>query len=88
MTVSSGRKSQRYKVSIPAMIYDVKGNLLMACKVRDLSATGAKLELERDEPLPLKFSLALTQDASVRRSCEPVWQLAVVAGIRFNRNRP
>jgi hypothetical protein len=39
--------------------------------------------LREDVPLPKSFSLALTRDAAVRRSCETVWQLAIVAGVRF-----
>ena len=80
----SGRKSPRHNVSTPAMIYDADGNSVMACTVRDISATGARLELSQDAPLPKPFLLALTRDANVRRVCEPVWQLAVVAGVRFS----
>jgi hypothetical protein len=43
----------------------------------------AKLELREDVPLPKSFSLALTREATVRRSCETMWQLSVVAGVRF-----
>lgn len=55
----------------------------MPCTVCDISATGAKLKLSRDEPLPTQFLLALSRDAYVRRMCEPVWQLSIVAGVRF-----
>ena len=77
------RKSPRQKVSTPAMIYDVDGNCVMPCTVRDISATGAGLKLSQDMPLPQSFFLALTRDGNVRRLCEPVWQLSVVAGVRF-----
>jgi hypothetical protein len=52
--------------------------------VRDVSANGARLELSQDIPLPKPFLLALTRDANVRRLCEPVWQLSIVAGVRFS----
>jgi hypothetical protein len=78
------RKSQRHILSTPGMIYDIKGNLLMPCVVRDISATGARLELALDEPLPRSFLLSLTRDGIVRRMCGVAWQLATVAGIRFS----
>ena len=78
------RKSQRHILTASGMVYDVKGNLLMSCVVRDMSATGAKLELARDEPLPKSFLLSLTRDGMVRRACGVAWQLATVAGVRFS----
>jgi hypothetical protein len=66
------------------MIYDVNGNSVMACTVRDISKTGAGLKLDQDVPLPQSFLLALTRDGNVRRVCELVWQLSVVAGVRFS----
>jgi hypothetical protein len=77
------RKSQRHILTTSGMIYDAKGNLLMPCIVRDVSATGAKLELSLDQPLPKTFLLSLTRDGLVRRMCGVAWQLATVAGIRF-----
>ena len=65
------------------MIYDAGGNPVMTCTVRDISATGAGLKLDADLPLPDPFFLSLTRDGNVRRRCKPVWQLAVVAGVRF-----
>lgn len=66
------------------MIYDVDGNSVVACNVRDISKTGAGLKLDQDVPLPQSFLLALTRDGNVRRLCELVWQLSVVAGVRFS----
>ena len=81
--VYSGRKSPRHIVSTAGMIYDADGRSIMTCVVRDISATGARLALSKDEPLPAVFSLALTRDTNVHRLCETVWQLATVAGVRF-----
>lgn len=80
----SGRKSPRHNVATPAMIYDADGNALIACTLRDISATGAGLKLSQDVPLPKSFLLALTRDGNVRRLCETVWQLSTVAGVRFS----
>jgi hypothetical protein len=84
--MQSGRKSPRFKIDSPAMIYDAKGNPIVGCTVRDVSATGAGLKLDKDLPLPKTFFLSLTRDASVRRRCEPVWQMSIVAGVRFVEN--
>ena len=84
VSMFSGRKSSRHNVSALAMIYDAEGKSVMACTVRDISATGARLELSQDVPVPERFALSLTRDANVRRLCEPVWQLSVVVGVRFS----
>jgi hypothetical protein len=64
--LSSGRRSARQRVSMAGTIYDASGNALMACTLRDISATGARLELSQDVPLPDSFFLALTPDGHVR----------------------
>src|SRR5256885_11889462 len=77
----SGRRAERRLVSQPAAIFDHAGNRIVECTVRDVSATGAQLELREDLALPKSFLLALTQTGGVRRSCETVWQLSIVAGV-------
>ena len=64
------------------MVYDTDGRSVTECFVRDISATGARLELRQD-PLPKSFVLALSQDGYVRRPCQTVWQLSIVAGVCF-----
>ena len=86
MLKNSGRKSERYSLAAPAMIYQTDGNPLMTCIVVDISATGAKLKLSRDEQLPTRFLLSLTRDTNVMRACEPAWQLSIIAGVRFCGN--
>jgi len=79
----SGRKSPRRNVFQTGKVYTPDGMPLVECILRDISATGAKLELREDMSLPKSFMLALTRDGSVRRPCETVWQLSIVAGVRF-----
>ena len=81
--MDSGRKSRRRDVSTQGMIYDAIGKAIMPCSLRNVSVTGAKLELNQEILLPRSFLLALTPDGNVRRLCEPVWQRATVAGVRF-----
>jgi len=83
LAMYSGRKSPRFKLDTPGMIYDPQGNPVLKCTVRDISATGAGLKLSEDVPLPKSFFLAFTRDGMVRRCCEPAWQLSIVAGVRF-----
>jgi hypothetical protein len=79
----SGRKSPRRNIFQIGKVYDTDGNPVVECFVRDVSATGARLELREDVSLPESFVLALTKDGNVRRACQKVWQLSVVAGARF-----
>ena len=81
--MESGRKSRRRDITTHGMIYDAAGKAIMPCSLRNVSETGAKLQLTQDVPLPRSFLLALTPDGSVRRLCQPVWQRATDAGIRF-----
>ncbi|MEA2934471.1 MAG: hypothetical protein QOD74_1117 [Variibacter sp.] len=81
--MDSGRKSRRRDISTHGMIYDASGKAIMPCSLRNVSETGAKLELNQDVPLPGSFLLALTRGGNVRRLCQPVWQHATVAGVRF-----
>jgi hypothetical protein len=77
------RRAPREVLAAPATIYDKDGNFLLPCTIRDLSKTGARLELFKDTPLPQYFLVSLLPDGSGRRLCSKVWQLAMIAGVRF-----
>jgi hypothetical protein len=78
------RKEPREEaLAAPATIYDKDGNFLAPCTIRDLSRSGARLELFKDAALPQYFLLSLLPDGSGRRLCSKVWQLALIAGVRF-----
>ena len=77
------RKDARQALAAPATIYDKDGNFLLPCTVRDLSKTGARLELFREAALPQYFLLSLLPDGGGRRLCSKVWQIALIAGVRF-----
>ena len=78
------RKDQREDaLAAPATIYDKDGNFLLPCTVRDISRSGARLELFKEAALPQYFLLSLLPDGSGRRLCSKVWQLALIAGVRF-----
>jgi hypothetical protein len=77
------RKEAREALAAPATIYDKDGNFLLPCTVRDLSKTGARLELFKEATLPQFFLLSLLPDGGGRRLCSKVWQIALIAGVRF-----
>jgi hypothetical protein len=78
------RKAQREDaLAAPATIYDKDGSFLLPCTIRDISRSGARLELFKDAALPQYFLLSLLPDGSGRRLCSKVWQLALIAGVRF-----
>lgn len=77
------RQAPREVLAAPATIYDKDGDFLLPCTIRDLSKTGARLELFKDTPLPQYFLVSLLPDGSGRRLCSKVWQLALIAGVRF-----
>lgn len=77
------RRDVREAQSTPATIFDKAGSFLLPCTVRDLSRSGARLELFKEAALPQYFLVSLLPDGGGRRLCSKVWQLALVAGVRF-----
>ena len=57
--------------------------LSVALHGRDISRSGARLELFKEAALPQYFLLSLLPDGSGRRLCSKVWQLALIVGVRF-----
>ena len=78
------RKSPRRLVAASGMIVSADGKKPIAnCSVRDVSATGAQIILERETDLPKKFLLVLSHQGKVRRVCTVVWQFSIMAGVSF-----
>src|ERR1043165_6390697 len=77
------RRDSRATLNAAGTIYHKDGSFLMPCTVRDVSRTGARLELFKEAVFPQYFLLSLMPDGSGRRLCSKVWQLALVAGVRF-----
>ena len=83
MAYANNRKAKRKEVRAGGMIYSEAGQRLAECELRNVSATGAQLELRRETNLPVNFILTLSQSGVVRRRCELVWQFSTVLGVRF-----
>jgi hypothetical protein len=80
------RRDPRESQSTPATIYDKAGDFLVPCVVRDLSRSGARLELFKEATLPQYIRVSLLPDGGGRRLCSKVWQVGLVAGVRFVEN--
>jgi hypothetical protein len=81
------RTEPREALAAPATIYDADGRFLLPCTIRDLSKSGGRLELFKEAVLPRYFLISMLPDGSGCRLCSKVWQLALVAGVRFVEKR-
>lgn len=74
------RASQRYRVFKGGTItFENNG---IACTVRNMSDSGAAIDLESPVILPQSFTLSITRDNLVR-NCRPVWRADKRVGLAF-----
>jgi PilZ domain-containing protein len=78
-SVEERRSSPRTKTLKGAAIFWPTGGSV-ECIVRNLSKTGAKIEVH--SPVPGTFNLVFDCDQS-RRSCRVVWRKEPMKGVRF-----
>jgi hypothetical protein len=85
------RKSDRvqFQRAYPVNLMGVDGTWRRSCTMRDVSSTGARLEIEgTTEVLQAReFFLVLSSTGLAFRRCELVWLDGTVAGIRFLINK-
>ena len=76
------RSAPRFRVAKPARIED--GGFMVACTVRDLSMTGAAVEIADldTKVIPATFNLVVPEDR-LRLSCRLVWRAAFRIGVTF-----
>jgi hypothetical protein len=60
------------------------GKTAIACKIFDLSLTGAALAVETSVGIPRHFILAIPED-SLQLPCEIVWQREYRIGVKFEQ---
>jgi hypothetical protein len=82
------RKSRRYSVEHGARIARDDGSDPQGCRMLDVSAHGARLELETASKLPDKFVLLLSHDGDLRRECTVIWRSENAVGIEFSQPFP
>jgi hypothetical protein len=76
------RIAPRYRVMKPAKIE--YGGKKIACTIRDLSTTGAALEMpDRSSSVPQAFMLIVPDDG-LKLSCHVIWRREFRIGIAFD----
>lgn len=83
VTGGERRADSRETLNAPGTIYNKDGSFLVPCTIRDISRSGGRLELFKETSLPQYFLLSVMPDGSGRKLCSKVWQLALIAGVRF-----
>ncbi len=74
------RAAQRHRVFKAGTIaFEDSG---IACTVRNISASGAAIDLEGPVTLPQSFTLSIARDNFVR-NCRPVWRSDRRIGLAF-----
>ena len=81
------RRSPRQNVRWKGLIHDDQGSITAPCIMADVSANGAKLDMEAGFNVPDWFVLALSRNAGVRRNCQVVWRRAENIGVCFVASR-
>jgi PilZ domain len=77
------RRTPRRKVNVPVFLYTADGWPLGECRMRDISAGGARLTVLPANELPDELLLSLSRDGKVRRHCSLVWRNEEEIGVRF-----
>jgi hypothetical protein len=75
------RGAVRYRVTKPALIEH--GGYKLTCTVRDISTTGAALEVANPAIIPEKFTLVLLEDG-LKLPCSVVRRTGFRIGVAFD----
>ena len=76
------RHSVRSKSLLRASVLLEKGHVAFDCLVRDISSSGAKLEIDPRFILPQHFELDVPQRSTVFH-CDVQWRRGKFVGVRF-----
>jgi len=77
------RKAPRQPSTATAYLYSTDGWPLGECRMKDISQSGAMLEHEISDEMPVQFFLSFSRNGQVRRRCQIVWQKEKQVGVRF-----
>jgi hypothetical protein len=75
------RVAPRHRVMKPAQIEH--GGDKIACTIRDLSITGAAVEVSDTTAVPAKFTLVVSEDG-LKLPCRVVWRKDFRIGVTFD----
>jgi PilZ domain len=78
------RNARRRATHHPALLTNSDGSIICLCLMKDVSATGAKLELQTESDIPDEFTLLLSKYGNVRRKCTVSWRSKATVGVRFD----
>ena len=76
------RKARRQTLRHVAWVAPGPGEL-HDCKLSDISASGARIDVEENMTLPDHFMLFLSHNGAARRACRVVWRNAKQIGVKF-----
>lgn len=76
------RKTRRRQLHHGARIL-IAPKQLLACRLSNVSQTGARIEVADTGTLPDRFLLLLAARGAVRRTCQVVWRLPNQVGVEF-----
>lgn len=76
------RRSTRIRTLLNAIAHDEESAQAWDCLIRNVSVTGARLELKKPLPLPTEFRLDVPC-RNLHRFAVVVWRDAALVGIRF-----
>lgn len=79
--IAEKRSARRYKVLKGGTI--AFGGNGIACTVRNLSSSGAAIDVPNTASLPRSFMLIIEADDFIRR-CHPVWHNESRVGVEFD----
>lgn len=80
---SENRRAARRQVRNGARLVSANGAALADCLMLDLSATGARLEVQAPDALPDSFTMLLSHTGSLKRQCAVVWRAENTVGVQF-----
>ena len=81
------RKKPRRQFHYTARILPDQDTPPIACLISDISESGARLALDRDQELPDTFILLLTASGDARRHCRVIWRDGLTVGVEFPQSR-
>jgi hypothetical protein len=82
--IKDKRKAARRPMRYTAWIALPDGQL-QGCALSDISQSGAKIDVEKADPLPDRFVLLLSARGTPRRTCRVVWRTPQQMGVEFER---
>jgi hypothetical protein len=85
--ITNKRKSLRRPMRYTAWIA-LEGKGLRGCVLWDISATGARIEVDDAESLPDEFILFLSSRGAARRRCRAAWRKPGQVGVQFQPAKP